>query len=122
MPAYEDERPRRSRRARSPLLMVAYAEVSEGDRARRRIELVGITLTGPHQYRLDFVDWGAPVSFVLECIPRRSSVRISSEFSRHFRDRASGHEAFRALGKLAQGEVVDFPIEIEQDGGFRPTR
>jgi hypothetical protein len=101
--------------------MVAYAEVSEEDRARRRIELVGITAAGPHQYRLDFVDWGAQVSFILEYVPRRHSVRISSEFGHYFSGRASAYEAFRAVGKFARGEVVDFPIEIGQDGGVGPA-
>jgi hypothetical protein len=96
--------------------MVEYAELSEEDRARRRIELVGITPTGPNQYRLDFLDWDASVSFVLEYVPRRGSVHISSEFGRHFCGRASAHEAFKAVGKLARGEAIDFPIEIEQDG------
>lgn len=123
LPASEGEPQRRQRlrRARSPLLMAEYAELSEEDRARRRIELVGITPTGTNQYRLDFVDWGAPVSFVLEDVPGRG-VRISSEFSQHFHGRASAHEAFKAVGKVARGVAVDLPIEIEQDGGFGPCR
>lgn len=79
------------------------------------IELVGIVALGNDRYRLDFQDGGAAVSFVLEQVPRKG-VLISQEFGQHFRGRASGREAFEALGRFARGEHVAFPVEVREDG------
>jgi hypothetical protein len=102
------------------MLNLEHAEVSDLDRATRRVLLLAITAQGLNHYRLDFVDWGAPVSFVLERMPRTGGVRISDEFSRHFEGLASAHEAFKAIDRFARGEAVELPIEIAQDGGPQP--
>jgi hypothetical protein len=79
------------------------------------IELLGITALGDNQYRLDFQDEGASVSFVLERLPRKGVV-ISREFDRHFRGRTSGQDAVMALGSFARGEPVSFPVQVRKDG------
>jgi hypothetical protein len=93
--------------------------LSEEDRERWRIYLVGILPLGDNHYRLDFVEGGTSANIVLEYVPRMG-ILISHEFDQFFRGRATAYAALKALGSLVRGEAVDFPIEIQQDGGDRP--
>jgi hypothetical protein len=79
------------------------------------IQLVNIASVGNNLFRLDFQDGATSVSFVLEDVPRKG-VRMTREFTDHFRGRASCREAMVALGRFADGEHVEFPVEVREDG------
>jgi hypothetical protein len=78
------------------------------------IVLVNITDVGSGRFRLDFEDEGNAVRFVLEC--RGQRVVIPSEFDEYFRGRTSADDALEALGRFADGEQVNLPIAVREDG------
>jgi hypothetical protein len=80
------------------------------------IELVGIVDLGEGNYRLDFSDGGAHVSFVLRRTRKSRGIVIPREFAQHFRGRTSGQDAFEALGRFIDGEQVVLPVQVREDG------